>query len=121
MGLSPTQMRGPERAEEPGVEEITGDGLLPEQTVLGYLAPLVAQPPPDRRGQPVLGPIDDARWQSIGDSLRQQVLAAATPQLECGRYARGELDDFLIEQRRPDFQTVRHARPVHFHENSVHE
>ncbi len=66
-------------------------------------------------------PIQDGVGQLPAHQLAQDMLLARPAYFQMVRQRSGELDDAMIEERRPQFQSVSHAHAVGLHQNVVRQ
>src|SRR5439155_22022533 len=80
-----------------------------------------AQPWSDRHAEPLLTAVEDRRRQEAVERPLEDVLRGPPAQLEVGWHATGQLDEVVVQERRPYLEPARHARAVDVHEILVGE
>ena len=70
------------------------------------------KPPADRHVEPLLGAIENLRWQNRLHRLLQEILRLAIPIFIGVGYFPDKIDEFDIEERSPHLQGIHHAGAI---------
>jgi hypothetical protein len=77
---------------------------------------LIPQPGCDWHRESSLWPVEDVAWDPRSDSGLEETFTRTARDFRRERESCSHLHEHVIEQRRPNFQRVCHARDVHLHE-----
>ena len=103
-----------------GIEQRAITRRLVVQRILDELQAPAAQVLEFRHREIAFRPVDDRIRDHLPGHLLEHVLAPAVD-LVSGRYARGELDQLVIQERHPGLETPCHRHVVHALDGVVHE
>ena len=97
-----------------------GEGVLGEEAIAEHGAEGAAEPFADGDSEAHLLSFENPGREHVGKGFAEHALGAAFEKLGRGEGG-GELDEFMIHERRADFQGVKHGAAVDFGEEVVGE
>ena len=101
-----------QRAHGHRIERRADERARAEQHVAGHLAEVLAEPRVERHPEPDLATIDDALGQVPAGHLLEHPLRLAPVHLHPRRQGERQLDQVVVEERRPQLDRGRHGHAV---------